>query len=222
MRTLVAVLGLAFLPGTAGALGASDCAALTDFNARMACVREVGAAISETRDSRAAARDQRLEDRAATAQEWQAHPHPLWRTSMSRSPLDDSPTVVLSRPSRNVISNSYGQAGPGMLVIRCRENTTSAYLTFNGHFMADIQGRGRVDYRVDQRPAGHRRMTVSTDNESLGAWSGNQSIPWIREMLDADQLYIRATPFNESPVSLTFDIRGLDEAIAPLRDACNW
>ncbi|MEL8222763.1 type VI secretion protein, partial [Escherichia coli] len=29
-------------------------------------------------------------------------------------------------------------------------------------------------------------------------------------------------PYNESPVSATFNLSGLSNALKPLQDACNW
>lgn len=52
--------------------------------------------------------------------------------------------------------------------------------------------------------------------------SGGQTIPVIQEMFDAEQLTVRATPFNESTITVQFPIAGLQEAIEPLREACNW
>lgn len=145
-----------------------------------------------------------------------------WRARIDRSQLDDSETVVLRLESDDAIQDRFGQQGPATLILRCMENTTSAYITFAGQFMADIQGRGRVDYRVDNRPANHKNMRVSTDNKALGLWSGGGSIPFIKEMMDGQQLYVRATPFSESAVEATFTIAGLNDELPPLRGACNW
>lgn len=145
-----------------------------------------------------------------------------WIANVTVSPLDDTETVVLTLQSDDNIRGTYGNSGPADLLIRCKENTTSVYLVFNDHFMSDLQGRGRVDYRVDQQKPSRKNMDVSTDNKALGLWSGGTSIPWIKELMNGEKLYVRATPFSESPVEANFTIKGLDETIAPLRKACNW
>lgn len=145
-----------------------------------------------------------------------------WVTKITASPLDDTETVVLSLKSDDDIRGTYGVSGPADLLIRCKENTTSVYLIFNDHFMSDIQGRGRVDYRIDQQTPSRKDMKVSTDNKALGLWSGATSIPWIKGLVEGEKLYVRATPFSESQVEANFTIKGLDESILPLRNACNW
>lgn len=145
-----------------------------------------------------------------------------WRVARGQSSIDDSPIVEISVGSNNNLPARFGSRGPATLSLRCQENTTSATIRLNGHFMADIQNYGRVTYRVDDRQAKTIRMQESTNNEWLGLWRGGQSIPFIRELIDADRLVIRATPFNENPMEATFTITGLDHHLPELRRACNW
>ena len=88
--------------------------------------------------------------------------------------------------------------------------------------MADIQGKGRITYRLDSEDAARHTFRESNDNQALGLWSGGQAIPFIKGMLGHDRMLIRATPFSDSTVTGEFNIAGLDEAIKPLREACNW
>jgi len=116
----------------------------------------------------------------------------------------------------------YLEPSAPVLSLRCDENTTAATIWFSGFFMGDFAGMGRVDYRIDDRPAKHRNFEVSTANEHLGLWTGAKSIGFIQELIDGRTLYIEATPVNENTVNATFDIAGLSEAIKPLRESCGW
>ncbi len=145
-----------------------------------------------------------------------------WHVREERSKLDDSRSVFISTESKEYLKDRFGSSDRAMLFIRCKENTTSAFITFAGHFMSDIQGYGRVDYRVDGRKASRSTMDASTDNKALGLWSGRKSIPFAKNLFDGSELYVRATPYSESAIEMTFPIDGLKEAITPLRDACNW
>jgi type VI secretion system protein VasI len=149
-------------------------------------------------------------------------PQSDWSVKVDTSALDDSKTVVLSLYSKNQFSSQYGQLKRGTLIIRCQENTTSLYTLWGDHFMSDNRSGGRVDYRVDEKKASRVNMTESTDNKALGLWNGGGSIEFIKRLFGAKQLYTRATPFSESPVEMTFNITGLERAIEPLREACNW
>lgn len=145
-----------------------------------------------------------------------------WKVSRWQSKMDDSPAVLLRSQSEEIVSGRFGSPGPATLMLRCLENTTNLLVKVNDHFLADIQGYGNVRYRIDDRQAAILRMRESTDNEALGLWTGGQAIPVIRRMFGHDQVTMQITPFNQSPVTVTFPITGLQEAIVPLRKACHW
>jgi type VI secretion system protein VasI len=41
-------------------------------------------------------------------------------------------------------------------------------------------------------------------------------------MIGHATLLFEFVPFNSSPAMTTFDLRGLAEAVKPLREACEW
>lgn len=145
-----------------------------------------------------------------------------WKVRTSTSAIDDTKTVIVDLASDNMIHGRFKSPGPAALNLRCMENTTSASIKFNGLFMADIQGYGQVTYRVDSAKAVTKRFEESTNNEWLGLWNGGASIPFIKSLFGAEKLVVRATPFNENAVEVTFSIQGLEKTIEPLREACNW
>jgi type VI secretion system protein VasI len=145
-----------------------------------------------------------------------------WQVSQTKSAFDDSTTVVLILDSENVVKGQFGAPGPARMFLRCKENTTSAYLVLNDLFLSDIQGFGTVDYRLDDQKASSIKMDVSTDNKALGVWSGVQAIPFIEGLIGVEKLVLRATPYNDSPIEASFDLSGLADAIIPLRSTCKW
>ena len=145
-----------------------------------------------------------------------------WSVTDEKSTLDDSRKVTLFLESEEELRGRFGNKDKAALVIRCEENTTVIYVRWGGHFMSEINGGGRVDYRIDDQRPQHVSMRVSNNNEALGLWRGSVAIPFIRNLLTAEQFYVRATPFSESRVEATFMVSGLDDAIKPLREACNW
>lgn len=145
-----------------------------------------------------------------------------WQVTEDKSQLDDSATVVLTLASDNTIQGQFGTPGPATLLLRCKENTTAVILVLNEQFLSDIQGFGTVDFRIDSGKAAKIRMQSSTDNKALGLWSGGAAIPFATKLLTGKKIVLRATPFNESPQEVTFDLTGLTAAIEPLRTACKW
>jgi type VI secretion system protein VasI len=138
------------------------------------------------------------------------------------SPLTDDKNVYLSLSSENELPGQFGDSGKADLLLRCRENTTSVVIVMNDQFMASIQGYGKVEYRLDENPMKSVSMKESTDNKALGLWNGGQAIPFITTLLASEKLVLRATPFNQSAMTATFDLRGISNAIQELRETCNW
>lgn len=145
-----------------------------------------------------------------------------WNVEIEKSKLDDTTTVMMMVLSEEALPGRFGGSEKGALMVRCKESTTSVYTIWGGHFMSDHQGGGRVDYRIDTAPAKNVAMDVSTDNKALGLWQGGASIPFVKAMFGASSIYMRATPFSESSQEMTFNIKGIEEAITPLREACGW
>lgn len=145
-----------------------------------------------------------------------------WHTEIDTSPLDDSSVVLVYGQSSELIRNHKGQREHGEIIFLCEEGVTSVHFYFAGFLMTQFDGGDEVDYRIDKRPAGRRTMDISTDNRALGLWSSDDAIALATELMAAEQLYVRATPMSESPVGMTFDLDGLEEALAPLRAACAW
>ncbi len=144
-----------------------------------------------------------------------------WRVRTETSKIDDSTNVWVSLLSHEQTNCPY-KRGSHSIYMACRENTTSLWIHFGDCFMSSIQGKGRVTYRLDSEKAQIQNFRESNDNMALGLWSGGQAIPFIKKMMDHDRLIIRATPFSDSTVTAEYRISGLDEAVAPLREACGW
>ena len=145
-----------------------------------------------------------------------------WIVKEEKSKIDDSTNVLLTVSSVEPIKNQYGVETNLDALIVCREKKTDFYIVFGGHFMSSIEGYGKVTFRLDKQPAFQRQMTESTDHKALGLWGGANAIPFIKSLFGGSDLFVRATPYNESAVSADFNVSGLKSAIAPLERACKW
>lgn len=144
-----------------------------------------------------------------------------WIVQSSVSKLDDSTNVIVRLRSHDE-SNCRYDTESHYITLACRENETNLWVTFGGCYMADIQGKGRVTYRLGSSDVQTKNFTESTDNMALGLWSGGSAIPFIKRMMEHDTMIVRATPFSDNPVTGEYNIAGLEEAIKPLREACHW
>lgn len=145
-----------------------------------------------------------------------------WLVSKEVSKLDDSQSVYLQVRSNEKIIKRSGGSDTATLMIGCRERKTSLIIILAGEFLADVGGFGSVTYRIDNQKAKTQSFSASTDHEALGLWSGGESIPLIKALFDHNVMIVRATPYNQSPETLTFPISGLKSVIDPLRKACGW
>lgn len=201
MRLVIMMLTL-LVPVTSFAADGTSCAKIDDTGERLLCYDGVFRTETKT-------------EPATASSNWTVH--------TQTSKIDDSPTVVLMLTSDDDFPGKYGnQRTNAEMTIRCMENRTSAFFQFGDHFMADNGDFGHVTFRIDDKPAFSRSLRESTDHGTLGLWDGGASIPFLKQLMEADQLVVRATPFSESPITTTFTVAGLAAAIKPLRDACKW
>lgn len=146
-----------------------------------------------------------------------------WVVETETSKLTDDKNVFLYLTSKEPVSCKWKQGQKAFLTIRCREKTTAAILSTECHMSSSQYDRyGEVDYRVDEAPAKVAKMEASTNNTSLGLWRGANAIPFVKQLLGGKVLIMRYTPYGDSAMTSEFNIVGLDEAIKPLREACNW
>ncbi|WP_405048312.1 type VI secretion system-associated protein TagO [[Roseibacterium] beibuensis] len=146
-----------------------------------------------------------------------------WTVQSETSAMTDETSVFLSVRSENPVTCSWNRGGYPVLFVRCLENTTSIIFSTDCHMTSSrYNNYGDVTYRLDNEEPRTRGFTESTNNRSLGLWSGGEAIPFIRAMLDNERLLARMTPFSDSPIEMEFNISGLDQAIVPLREACGW
>ena len=136
-----------------------------------------------------------------------------WQVSVKTNPVDDSKTVVLALRAD---SGKSKLGKPVTLITRCKSNTTVFYISWN-----DYLGRNtEVLTRVGSQDAVTKNWSLSTDSQATFHPRG--TISFIKNMMDADNLVAQITPYSESPVTAIFDTSGLENAIKPLRETCNW
>lgn len=130
-----------------------------------------------------------------------------WIVTESRSPIDDSPGVTMLKPAED---------GEQMLVIRCRENKTDAYIRTDDFLGNDSTN---VTVRFDDEKAKQQHFSLSTNNRALFF---SPAIPNIKTMMKSEKVVIRYNTYNGTPKTVTFKLYGLPEKIVSLRKACHW
>ena len=141
-----------------------------------------------------------------------------WQVQKEISPLDDSTNVYLSIRANNSVKGWLDQYTP-TLQIRCKENTTEAYVAVGMSIANTLYDTAKITLRFDKTKAFDIQMSESTNGEAVFF---QKPIQMIKRMMKHDRLLFQFTPFNSSPAITTFDLIGLGETIKPLRENCNW
>lgn len=144
-----------------------------------------------------------------------------WQVSRDKNPIDDSERVTLILVSDSARSQ-FGEAIA--FVARCQSGKTEAYINWND-FLGDDSSSvyetwKTVTVRIGSEKAQTQRWDVSSDSKATFAPGGGSNL--LKSMARADTFLAQTTPYNENPVTVTFDTRGLANALKPLAQACNW
>lgn len=140
-----------------------------------------------------------------------------WVVTEKQSPVDDSVNVMLRLSSESPIRNNFGQSFTPLMTIDCSEKKTSLYIDWNSFL-----GSNEKDmlYRIDKQKAVTKAWNMSTDSKAV--FYQGSPVKFIKSLMAGKSIYTQITPYQDSPVNATFDITGLESAIAPLRKACGW
>lgn len=165
----------------------------------------------------------KIETPAPVAEPAPEKPKSKWLARRDSSAITDDTNHFLSVQSVGAHQcRQYGNPSSITLMARCLEDTTALLIYGDCHVASGFGGYGEVTWRTDDDKAQSRSFEASTDSQALGLWSGGRSIPAIKELFGKERLVVRFTPFGMSPIEIPFDITGLEEAIAPLREECGW
>jgi type VI secretion system protein VasI len=143
-----------------------------------------------------------------------------WQVNKETSRIDDSTNVIISLDADSSISGWPGKTHIPSLILRCKERKTEAYIVTGMSPQVEYGTDGAtITLRFDKEKATKYQTSKSTDGESLFF---GQSVGLIKKMLQHTTLLFEFVPFNSSPTMTTFDLRGLAEAVKPLKEICKW
>ena len=110
-----------------------------------------------------------------------------WTVRIETSAMTDETNVYLRLESEQPVYCSWSNGNTVTLVLRCKENTTSAIFSTGCHMTSSrYNDYGDITYRLDDEAPRVKAFTESTNNRSLGLWRGGEAIPFIRDMLGND------------------------------------
>lgn len=137
-----------------------------------------------------------------------------WNVSIDTNPIDDTKTVTLYLLADSGKSSMLGQ--PVVLFIRCKSLETNVFINWRDY----LGNEATVLTRIGKEKAETRNWNLSTDSQAT--FLPRNEVDFLNKLLIVDSFVAQVTPYNESPVTAIFDVKGLSNAITPLRETCNW
>jgi hypothetical protein len=134
--------------------------------------------------------------------------------------MDDSPSVIFSLEAENAITGWLKTTKP-TLIARCLEHKTELYVVTDMSAKPELGNYQEytVNLRFDEEKPRSEMWSESTDNKALFA---GRAIPLMRRIAKAKTMRVRFTPFNASPQTITFDVRGFDAHLPLIAKTCGW
>lgn len=140
-----------------------------------------------------------------------------WQTDIKTSPIDDSKNVIISLNGNESFRTPFGETTTPTLFIACREKKTELFIDWDVYLGLD---ETTMLYRLDKQKAVNKSWSISTDTKAV--FYRGKTIDFIKNLSSGQMLFAQITPYNENPVSTTFNLKGLSEALKPLQESCGW
>lgn len=144
----------------------------------------------------------------------------VWRLDATPSRVNPEMTDFdLWTRSVNVVTTPVAARIHPVMLLQCRQAEVAVVFDF-GQFVGG--GATRIEYRIGSGAVLSGDVTVAPDHRRFGVWERDRAIGFIRALYGQAQLRLRVTPPTGDALIAAFDLDGLEEAIAPLRDSCGW
>lgn len=141
-----------------------------------------------------------------------------WSKLEESSSLDGRTDVWLSVESKNSQPNQIGNPEKASLWVRCMNNSTNFFITFND-YTPDNQN---VRYKLDDNSVKKVWMVHMQGGEGIGIWSGGSAIPFIKKLFAAEDMVVAYKSYSNLNLEFSFDVSGLRARIDPLAESCHW
>ena len=133
--------------------------------------------------------------------------------------LDDgaeSGEVLLAKRAQD--DNSCRPSGGNVMMLSCTAGQTRVSFQFNNCGLPDGTTQGAIwTYGADEA-----YFDFVTNDQFFGVDGGEDAVALIKNMLAGPSILVTLAPTNAAQQTIKFRMAGLEEAITPLREACDW
>jgi len=151
-----------------------------------------------------------------------------WNFFTHHDEWNDSVHYGVNLLSDNQIDEGVNDNKYGLFTIVCLEPSmvvafsATDLSTYTDDLLESHGEYGFVRYRLDKEQAKKMKMKLGKSQRTIGIGSSEQAISFIKEMFGHDKMLLEIDRSGRGPTTLEFSIKEIEEAIKPLRKACNW
>lgn len=135
-----------------------------------------------------------------------------WFIQAEINPLNDSVTTLIGL---NAYEGKHPIYGPYQLVIRCHGNKLSAWVAWKKYLG---ETPPLVTSRIGSDQAQSREWHKSISGSST--FYPDNPVVFVRRLMEADRFVAQIAPDTGDEETAIFNIKGLDEAAEPIKEAC--
>jgi len=136
-----------------------------------------------------------------------------WIVETNINPIDDSKRIIFSLVADEGVS---GYRDPVVLLIRYDSKKTQLFIGWSDYLGSEAS----VTMRIGKEKAETFLWNMSTDKTAT--FYPKNCVNLIRKIVQVDTVVFRCTPYNESPVTAIFDVRGLTVLADEYMDDLKW
>ncbi|MDE2739450.1 MAG: type VI secretion system-associated protein TagO, partial [Paracoccaceae bacterium] len=133
-----------------------------------------------------------------------------WEISSSEDPLDDSVSVSIT-----LVDESETK---GAIHISCGDNETDVSTVWIDGIM-NFNRYTRITIRFDKEQKAE--MDWKSTHSQIAYLPPEEGIDFIKEMFGHERLILRAIG-RGTMIDAIYNIKGIENAVKPIREACNW
>ena len=137
-----------------------------------------------------------------------------WLVDVGEFKIDGSPMVTIAVQSVETVGNAKAT-----FAFRCFQGQTQAFWDLLGIFFNRVN---TVRLSVDGASPFSVQVEPSANLRGLGYWESPKAQKLVLMLVTRERLVIEAQRADGGLAVYEFPIRGLQQAIAPVRKACKW
>lgn len=136
------------------------------------------------------------------------------------APVAPGETPSVTFLSEQLIPGRPSGRLPAEMVVACADGVLQVRFSFANQLMSATGDFAPITFQIDQQTARSRTLNAAPDNMALGFWTTGEANQFLNSLDGGQNLAVRVTPVSQRSLSVRFNLAGFDQAVAPIRQAC--